>query len=86
MWRQNRRQVTPTCVGVDINRNFGYSWRAATILQPVKILKKYSFELKVTKFRSVARKHILDSRQSVSPKLLQFTILFRDMPAISSCI
>jgi Zinc carboxypeptidase len=37
MWRQNRRQVTPTCVGVDINRNFGYSWRAATITQPVRL-------------------------------------------------
>lgn len=34
MWRLNRRQITPTCVGVDINRNFGYSWRPATILQP----------------------------------------------------
>ncbi|KAG5677263.1 hypothetical protein PVAND_007034 [Polypedilum vanderplanki] len=31
LWRQNRRQVTPTCVGVDINRNFGYSWRTATV-------------------------------------------------------
>lgn len=42
MWRQNRRQVTPTCVGVDINRNFGYSWRAATIFQPVKDFKYFN--------------------------------------------
>jgi hypothetical protein len=31
LWRQNRRQVTPTCVGVDLNRNFQYSWRTATV-------------------------------------------------------
>lgn len=31
LWRQNRRQVNPTCIGVDINRNFLYSWRPATV-------------------------------------------------------
>jgi len=31
LWRQNRRQVNANCVGVDLNRNFGYSWRAATV-------------------------------------------------------
>lgn len=31
LWRQNRRQVNPTCVGVDLNRNFAYSWRSATV-------------------------------------------------------
>lgn len=34
MWRQNRRQITPTCIGADLNRNFRYSWRPATITQP----------------------------------------------------
>lgn len=34
LWRQNRRNVTATCVGVDLNRNFAYSWRSATITQP----------------------------------------------------
>lgn len=33
MWRQNRRQITPTCVGADLNRNFRFSWRAPTITQ-----------------------------------------------------
>ena len=33
MWRQNRRQITPTCIGADLNRNFRFSWRAATVLQ-----------------------------------------------------
>jgi len=31
LWRQNRRQVNPSCIGVDLNRNFGYSWRPATV-------------------------------------------------------
>lgn len=31
LWRQNRRQVNANCVGVDLNRNFGYSWRASTV-------------------------------------------------------
>lgn len=34
LWRQNRRQVSevnPTCVGVDLNRNWAYSWRAPTV-------------------------------------------------------
>lgn len=31
LWRQNRRQVNANCVGVDLNRNFAYSWRAATV-------------------------------------------------------
>jgi len=31
LWRQNRRQVNANCIGVDLNRNFGYSWRAATV-------------------------------------------------------
>lgn len=34
MWRQNRRQITPTCIGADLNRNFAITWRAATITQP----------------------------------------------------
>lgn len=34
MWRQNRRQVTPTCIGVDLNRNFEITWQPATITQP----------------------------------------------------
>jgi hypothetical protein len=34
MWRQNRRQITPTCIGADLNRNFEITWRAATIQQP----------------------------------------------------
>jgi len=33
LWRQNRRQVNPTCVGVDLNRNFEYSWRPASPIQ-----------------------------------------------------
>lgn len=33
LWRQNRRQITPTCIGADLNRNFAYSWRAATVTQ-----------------------------------------------------
>jgi len=35
LWRQNRRNVTATCTGVDLNRNFAFSWRAATLSQPV---------------------------------------------------
>jgi murein tripeptide amidase MpaA len=35
LWRLNRRNITATCVGVDLNRNFPYSWRPATILQQV---------------------------------------------------
>ncbi|KAJ6638129.1 Carboxypeptidase B [Pseudolycoriella hygida] len=31
LWRQNRRQVNPNCVGVDLNRNFAFSWRTATV-------------------------------------------------------
>ncbi len=31
LWRQNRRQVNANCVGVDLNRNFAYSWRTATV-------------------------------------------------------
>lgn len=31
LWRQNRRQVNANCVGVDLNRNFAYSWRSATV-------------------------------------------------------
>lgn len=31
LWRQNRRQVNANCIGVDLNRNFAYSWRAATV-------------------------------------------------------
>lgn len=27
-WRQNRRVINETCLGVDLNRNFRYSWRA----------------------------------------------------------
>lgn len=34
MWRQNRRQITPTCIGADLNRNFAFNWRPATIAQP----------------------------------------------------
>jgi len=26
MWRKNRKVVSGTCVGVDLNRNFGYKW------------------------------------------------------------
>jgi len=29
MWRQNRHRINTTCVGVDLNRNFRYSWRAS---------------------------------------------------------
>jgi murein tripeptide amidase MpaA len=28
MWRQNRNMINSTCLGVDLNRNFRYSWRA----------------------------------------------------------
>ncbi|CRL08319.1 CLUMA_CG021383, isoform A [Clunio marinus] len=28
LWRQNRHRINSTCVGVDLNRNFRYSWRA----------------------------------------------------------
>lgn len=31
LWRQNRRQVNANCIGVDLNRNFAYSWRAAAV-------------------------------------------------------
>jgi len=31
LWRQNRRQVNANCIGVDLNRNFGYSWRTSTV-------------------------------------------------------
>ncbi|CAG9799909.1 unnamed protein product [Chironomus riparius] len=34
LWRQNRRNVTATCTGVDLNRNFAFTWRAATLSQP----------------------------------------------------
>lgn len=27
MWRQNRNRVNSTCVGIDLNRNWPYSWR-----------------------------------------------------------
>lgn len=27
MWRQNRNRINETCVGVDLNRNWNYSWR-----------------------------------------------------------
>ncbi|CAF4264666.1 unnamed protein product [Rotaria sp. Silwood2] len=26
MWRKNRRPISGTCVGTDLNRNFGYKW------------------------------------------------------------
>lgn len=26
MWRKNRRVISGGCVGVDVNRNFGYMW------------------------------------------------------------
>lgn len=29
MWRQNRRRINETCVGVDLNRNYGFSWALA---------------------------------------------------------
>lgn len=32
MWRKNRHQINSTCVGVDLNRNFRYSWRAPLML------------------------------------------------------
>jgi murein tripeptide amidase MpaA len=31
LWRQNRRQVQPNCIGVDLNRNNAYSWRPPTV-------------------------------------------------------
>lgn len=31
LWRQNRRQVNANCIGVDLNRNFAFSWRTATV-------------------------------------------------------
>lgn len=40
LWRQNRRQITPTCIGADLNRNFAFSWRAATATQPVSYFFK----------------------------------------------
>lgn len=50
MWRQNRRQITPTCIGADLNRNFEQTWRAATITQPCGSLtfRKFNF---ITKLR-----------------------------------
>lgn len=31
MWRKNRNALNASCVGVDLNRNFGFSWRQATL-------------------------------------------------------
>jgi murein tripeptide amidase MpaA len=28
LWRQNRNRINSTCLGVDLNRNWRYSWRA----------------------------------------------------------
>lgn len=27
LWRQNRHRLNETCVGIDLNRNWGYTWR-----------------------------------------------------------
>lgn len=32
MWRKNRNQINSTCLGVDLNRNFRYSWTPPRIL------------------------------------------------------
>lgn len=29
MWRKNRNIISPTCTGVDLNRNFAFNWRQA---------------------------------------------------------
>lgn len=41
LWRQNRRNVTATCTGVDLNRNFAFTWRAATLSQPVSLYSSF---------------------------------------------
>lgn len=37
LWRLNRRNITSTCIGVDLNRNFVFSWRSATTSQRVSL-------------------------------------------------
>ena len=32
MWRKNRNQINETCLGVDLNRNFRYSWTPPRLL------------------------------------------------------
>lgn len=32
MWRKNRNQINSTCLGVDLNRNFRYSWTPPRML------------------------------------------------------
>jgi murein tripeptide amidase MpaA len=32
MWRKNRNEINSTCLGVDLNRNFRYSWTPPRIL------------------------------------------------------
>lgn len=31
LWRKNRRQISRKCFGVDLNRNFEFSWRAGNV-------------------------------------------------------
>lgn len=41
MWRQNRNRINATCTGVDLNRNWRYSWRtpnAGTVSFDTKLL------------------------------------------------
>jgi murein tripeptide amidase MpaA len=56
MWRKNRNLAVANCDGIDLNRNFRFSWRAATIIQTV-IDSPFllSFFSKPFDFNSVAR-------------------------------
>jgi murein tripeptide amidase MpaA len=43
LWRQNRRQIKPNCIGVDLNRNFEFSWRTSSsacgsLTYPVRLI------------------------------------------------
>lgn len=37
MWRKNRNQMNSTCLGVDLNRNFRYSWTPPRVLTVSKM-------------------------------------------------
>lgn len=75
MWRQNRRQITPTCIGADLNRNFAQTWQAATFLQPCGSLTfrnlKFNLNLAVIKILNLQ----LDLSPSLSLKMSLLTTL-----------
>lgn len=48
MWRKNRNRINSTCLGVDLNRNFRFSWTPPRILT-VSVTNIFLIQLKSTK-------------------------------------